>query len=141
MGEQHPSKPLPANQLAFEQAAMEEICSRLGAVGDIVRKQYRAAGVAERWGSGAGFYTDFDVPNTVERLPSITAKTFGDAFFETVGVGGNGGYGLIGCQLHQADGILFCLECYTLGGDGEWPTHEYVWRDVLTSAEGAKGDA
>lgn len=136
---EHPSKPLPANQLDFERAAMAELCTGLDAVGDIVRKQYMAAGVAERWGSGAGFYTDFDVPNTMERLPRDTPKTFGDAFLEVVGVGRNGGFGLIGCQLHQADGILLCLECYNFGG--EWPTDDYVWRDVLTSAGGVEGNA
>jgi len=135
MGEQHPSKPLPANQLAFEQAAMEEICARSGPLGEIIRKQYLAARVTERWGSGAGFYTDYEVEECSDRVRDEVFDQVAIATFEMTGVGRvehetADGYLLMMCQLHVSkEGVLYCLECVNFGG-GRWPTDWYVWRDV-----------
>ncbi len=135
MGEQRPSKPLPANQLTFEQAAMEQICELSGNLGEIVKRNYQSAKVVERWGSGAGFYTDYEIgPNDV----AMPHRLFGDmaiATFEMMGVGriedeSPDGYVLMMCQLNFSDdGRSFGLECVNFGG-GRWPSDRYVWRNV-----------
>jgi len=133
--EQHPSKPLPANQLAFEQAAMAEICARSGALGEIIRQQYLAAEVTERWGSGAGFYTDYELGEGQAPMPHMIFKDVAIAIFDMIGVGriedeSADGYGAMMCQLNFSDdGRSFGLECVDFGG-GRWPTAWYVWRGV-----------
>lgn len=111
---------------------MEQICARSGLIGDIIRKQYAAASVAGRWGSGAEFFTDFAVPIDVVPVPSETQDSIGFAFFDIEGVDGEtartpDGSNLIMCRLECSDsGMISCLECFNFGGG--WPTAYYVWR-------------
>ena len=122
---------------------MAELCFEAGAMGDIIRQQYLAAPVVQRWGSGHGVYTDFEIVEPVTRLPADTPPTFGQAAFEMFGVGHSDydidGYGTMMCHLHQADGIIYCLEC--CGYHGTWPTDQYIWREYGYSRRGRSGNA
>ena len=133
MGEQPPSKSLPVNQLAFEEAALAEICARSGELGDIIGRQFRSAKVEERWGSGAGFYTYYDVDESEVRMPREALHQVAIAKFEMMGIGPveyetSDGFVLMMCQLHVSrDGLITCLECVNFGGG--WPTAWYTWRE------------
>lgn len=124
------SMPLPTNQLAFEQAVMEEICAQAGVVGDILRQQYRSAVVTDRYGSGAGFFTTYDVPADIVRIPQDKCDASYQTFFEMKGVGdadlrSADGYNLMMCHLCLwNDGRINFLECVSFGG-GIWPEAWY----------------
>lgn len=131
--EQRSSKPLPVNQLAFEQAAMEQICTRSALSGDIIRKQYVAATMVGRWGSGKGLFTDFAVSDGAVPVPTDKRDPTGYAFFDIEGVDSetartHDGCNLVMCQLEFSDGgLIRFIECFNFGGS--WPTEFYVWRE------------
>ncbi|MGB3501108.1 MAG: hypothetical protein WBA44_05740 [Mesorhizobium sp.] len=120
---------MPNNQAEFERAVMEGLYSSLGEFGEFVRLQYSSATVAERWGSGAGFYTDFVVTEDSPALPTganLGLNHYG-ALLKGVGDGHEiDGYSPVGCQLHFHDGKLACLECYNYGGG--WPENHYEFQ-------------
>lgn len=133
MSERPPSKILPVNQLAFERWVIEKICSKAGSTGSIVRQQYVQSTVVGRWGSGCGFYTDYQVPDQVKRISDGDFAKLSNVYFEVMGVGTDvsrtvDGFDMIMCNLSAwNDGRISCLECVNFGGD--WPTGWYVWRE------------
>lgn len=79
-----------------------------------LRTQLNLAERSRRRKSGVGFFTDFDVPEAVARLPGNPSIRFGDVIAEIEGLQHGAGF-----VLFVSDGVLTVLEGYTY--DEPWP--------------------
>jgi hypothetical protein len=79
-----------------------------------LREQLAAATVAAREFTGVGFFTRFDVPPTVARLPSARRIVLHDVHAEVSGLQHGAGFALF-----VEGGVLDTLECFIY--EDAWP--------------------
>lgn len=102
----------------FEKAVMEKIMEKEAAVNSILREQYKHAVVKGRDFTGAGFFTDFDIPQGVFPIIEPVEYDYGDV---SVIINGIYGFGFI---LFIENGFMVCLEGYM------WVD---VWPEIIDS--------
>ncbi len=139
--EPHPDdKPLPSNQIEFEAAILDSVARGNTLVGDIVREQAAAAKITDRYGSGAGCFTDFEVPDSPRLLPAGTKNPLDSEIFmlrrrrkpDETGDWGNVAEAFVkeeacGGLLFNEKGKITFLECFCYT-DSAWPIGCYELR-------------
>jgi hypothetical protein len=100
---------------ALEEAAMRELLRGDHPGLEIVRRQLQSASVSRRETDSAGFFTYFDVPQEVERLPKRERISFQDVMGSV-----NGGFLNASFSLVIEAGVLTMLEGFPSDG-GQWP--------------------
>jgi hypothetical protein len=116
------SKQLPINQAVFEAAVIAAVLATNVELADIISNQLANAKIVERWGSGAGFFVQYEVDSTAHQLPQGAPKTLDCGGFAIDGVeAGQGG----GHFFHEG-GYITELECYGFGNG--WPDEKYVFK-------------
>jgi hypothetical protein len=130
------SKKLPINQEVFEQAVLASVVRNNPMISDVLHSQLSSARVIDRWGSGAGFFVDFEISTCVAKLPDETAEPLNgyDILLKGEGLGDDFGpwknvpFGFERAALGQSilfhkGGYVTMLECFTFGI--AWPEDEY----------------
>ena len=104
----------------------------------VLRKQLDACKVRSRELTGVGFFTEFDVPDSMEVSLNVRSFKIGDVFAEIEGVEHGAGF-----ILFVEDGTIAMLEGFTF--DGPWPNEIGEFRLSYTgktrdlgNVEGAK---
>jgi hypothetical protein len=98
------------NQL--EQGVLTRLLSCSGADFDLLRAQVPLIQVRARTHTGAGFYTDLEVPPGTPGIPHCTKGTVGTLDAECEGTRSG-----VGFLLFLRDGLLSQLECFTYAGE------------------------
>jgi hypothetical protein len=132
--------PLPENQIEFEKSVMESVMRKNPTVAHIIAEQYRTATVSDRYGTGAGCYVNFDVPEDAPKLPDETEYPLSGELYVIDGLPNvvndkdgnllqpdNSNSVLCGAfVIHNQRGLITYLDCHTYGS-GLWPTDQYVY--------------
>ena len=136
-----PSKQLPENQQQFETVLVSIICDENLDLAAIILEQWQAAFGFQRWGSGAGFFTSFEIPSNVKRLPDLNGRVLEAYLLLDVGapmdeeiarilgfVPEVAQMNHILTTLHTNGSQIEELECASFAGGSAWPTDVYRWR-------------
>lgn len=98
----------------FEHAVMQKLLEEDTPVNRFLREQYKNAQVVSREFSGAGFFTNFRVPENVARVTEPVPYGYGNVACDINGIKSFGGF-----VLFVKNGVMTCLEGYTFYD--EWP--------------------
>ena len=98
----------------FEKAIMQKMLEEKNVENEILLEQYRRSQVIKRDFTGAGFFTNFEVPANTPHVEKLTSCSFGDVIASI-----NGSTFDFGFVLFLKDGMLSCLEGYTWAD--AWP--------------------
>jgi hypothetical protein len=100
----------------FETQVMAMLLHGEHAILAALRDQLAVASIAGREFTGVGFFTRFDVPPTVARLPSLRQATIQDVRADVAGLQHGAGF-----ILFVDGGVLDTLECYIY--EDAWPAN------------------
>lgn len=104
----------------FERLVLEELLARDEPRGEVLRQQCAAATVSQREFSGVGFFTSFQLPESVAKLPDAASFPLAvDAELDGV----EDGAGFI---LFIRGGVIDFLEGYV--NTGAWPDEPFIKR-------------
>jgi hypothetical protein len=142
-----PSKQLPENQQQFETVLVSTICDANPDIAAIIFEQWHSAACFERWGSGAGFFTSFQISPNTKRLPDLNGRVLEAHVLLDFGVAMDAeiarihDFDLEAVQMDQVLATLHTngpyieeLECASFGSGSAWPTDVYRWRVFASSA-------
>ena len=115
---------IPMNQTEFEQAIIAALCTAPGSISEKLIAQANHINVEKRESSDQGFFTYFSLEYPDENKLGLANFTLGD-----VEIICNGIRNAIGVVLIIRDGVIFCLEGYTLLAD-HWPS-EYIDIEII----------
>lgn len=99
----------------LEQAVIEMLLAGNDEVLFVLREQLEGCEVKSREQTGVGFYTKFELPDSVEISLNVRSFKIGDVFAEIEGIKHGAGF-----ILYVEDGKLDMLEGYTF--DDPWPS-------------------
>lgn len=104
----------------LERRVMEMLLAGDHPILGILRAQFDRAKVVRREFSGVGFFTHFEIPSDVARLPGQRSFELGDVHADMPGLAAP-----VGFILFIRDGAIDFLEGYTYGDD--------VWPEEITT--------